>query len=230
MSIKKIIIGSVLAIVSFGATFTVGLFVNKPKPPVVVAEDQKIENIADASTGRRDSDVAVVTENPVRGMKSELHKTLTEKQVKNLIHDIQAKMKEYKTNDNDLTLKEERIKVAMKDLRDNIKDLDQLRIQLTDTVLALKREKQELEKSIVKISKLEKANIVKTATIYDKMKPTSSGPIMINMSVSNQMNYVVKILYYMQTRTSANMLAEIGRKEPALAAMLSDKLRLIEEE
>jgi flagellar motility protein MotE (MotC chaperone) len=230
MSIKKIIIGAVLAIVSFGATFTVGLFVNKPKPPVVMAEDQKIENIADASTVRGNSGVAVVTENSVRDMKFDLHRTLTEKQIKNLIHDIQVKMKEYKTNDNDLTLKEERIKVAMKDLRDNIKDLDQLRVQLTDTVSALKREKQELEKSIVKISKLEKANMVKIATIYDKMKPSSSGPILFNMSASNQMNSVVKILYYMQERTSASTLAEIGRIEPTLAAILSDKLRLIEEE
>jgi len=75
----------------------------------------------------------------------------------------------------------------------------------------------------------EKKNLTKVASIYDKMKPAQACEIMLNLSKNNQVDYVEKIIYYMTERTSANLLAEITKYEPSLAATISKKLIQIEE-
>jgi flagellar motility protein MotE (MotC chaperone) len=43
------------------------------------------------------------------------------------------------------------------------------------------------------------------------------------------MDDAVKILFFMQERTKAKVLAEMGGQEPSLAALLSQKLKQVQE-
>ena len=64
---------------------------------------------------------------------------------------------------------------------------------------------------------------------YDSMKPDEASKIMINMIGNAQLNDAVMIIYYMQDRQSGKLLAKIGDTEPAIAALLSNKLTRVRE-
>ncbi len=227
MSMKKILIMLVLGIVSFGGAFGVGLLTNGPQEAAAATADRTTEN---ATTNSTATAVDTVPVNPLAQGSSDPQRSMTEKQLKTLIYDIRSRMEELSSRELDVEVREERLKMTMDELNSNIDDLNDLRVKLTSTVTSLQQQKDALEQTIVKISVTEKKNIQKTAVIYDKMQASSAAEIMVNMSTSSQLNYAVKILYYMSERTSAKVLAEIGKNEPALAALISDQLRMIQED
>lgn len=227
MSLKKILIMLVLGIVSFGGAFGVGLLTNGPQEAAAATADGTVENSTANSTATA---VDTVPANPLARGSSDPQRSMTEKQLKTLIYDIRSRMEELSSRELDVEVREERLKMTMDELNSNIDDLNDLRVKLTSTVTSLQQQKDALEQTIVKISVTEKKNIQKTAVIYDKMQASSAAEIMVNMSTSSQLNYAVKILYYMSERTSAKVLAEIGKNEPALAALISDQLRMIQED
>ena len=128
-----------------------------------------------------------------------------------------------------LELKEQRVQTSLEEMYKNIEHMEDLRVKLASTATSIKQQKKALEAALVRIDGIEKKNVQKTASIYDKMKPKSASDIIINLSKTNQLDYAVKIAYYMTERTAANLLAEISKSEPSLAAVISDKLRHIEE-
>jgi flagellar motility protein MotE (MotC chaperone) len=90
----------------------------------------------------------------------------------------------------------------------------------------------------VEIERTEKANLVAIAAAYDRMDPASASEILTNMSMSqsrgagskrSSIDDAVKILYFMQERTKANVLAEMTTAEPALAALLCQRLKQVQE-
>ena len=231
MSLKKILIMLVLGIVSFGGAFGVGLLTNGPQEAAAATEDRTTENsTGGAGANSTETVVDTVPVNPLAQGSSDPQRSMTEKQLKTLIYDIRSRMEELSSRELDVEVREERLKMTMDELNSNIDDLNDLRVKLTSTVTSLQQQKDALEQTIVKISITEKKNIQKTAVIYDKMQASSAAEIMVNMSTSSQLDYAVKILYYMSERTSAKVLAEIGKNEPALAALISDQLRMIQED
>jgi len=87
----------------------------------------------------------------------------------------------------------------------------------------------ELERTRIRISTHEKTEVQKTAAIYEKMDAASSSQILVEMCTNNEED-AVKILYYMSERSAAKCLAEISNSDKVLAAKLSQKIKIINEE
>ena len=170
-----------------------------------------------------------------------MKKTMTEKQLKNLVYEVQEKSKEYNDKLRSLQMREQRLQMAQETLKKDIENLNNLRIELASIVASLKSERDKLAKSRVEIAQAEKANLVKIAAAYDKMDAASASKILTNMCKSqaqsagtgradSNLDDAIKILHYMSERTKANLLAELATSEPQLAAFLCGKLKQIEEE
>jgi len=165
---------------------------------------------------------------------------LTEQQLKELIYEVREKIREYNRKLQDLEKEKERLQVAQQTLKKDIDALGDLRVELAAKVADLKNEREALRKTRVEIEQVEKTNLVAIAAAYDKMDAVGASEILLHMATGQpktgagnfpgpNIDDAVKILYYMQERTKAKVLAEIVTTEPALAALLSQKLKLVRE-
>jgi flagellar motility protein MotE (MotC chaperone) len=133
---------------------------------------------------------------------------------------------------NELSSTEERVKIAQSQLKKDIEEMTDLRTELASTVAALKQEHDKLLKTRIEIKESEQKNLASIAATYDKMNASGAAEIFTNMSKldteqSRGLTDVVKILYYMNDRTKAKVLAELVNTEPKLAAVLSQELKRI---
>jgi hypothetical protein len=171
-----------------------------------------------------------------------MKKALTEQQLKNLIQEVREKMRQYDNRLQTLTVEERRLQMAQDMLKEDINNLNNLRVELASTVANLKSERDKLLKSRLEIDQEEKVNLASIAATYDKMDASSAGKILANMctvggQTQNSQNAqtsggyddAIKILHYMTERTKAKLLAELAVSEPQLAAVLSQRLTQIVE-
>jgi flagellar motility protein MotE (MotC chaperone) len=169
-----------------------------------------------------------------------MKKTMTEKHLKNLAQDIQEKMQEYNNKLQDIEVREQRFQMAQDVLKEDIEELNDLRIELASIIANLKSERDRLLKSRFEIAQAEKANLMSIAATYDKMDATSASKILTNMCGATEPSQAqsskdsrgdgsfddaVKILHYMTERTKAKLLAEIATSKPSLAAALCQRLK-----
>lgn len=172
---------------------------------------------------------------------STMKKALTEKQLKNLVYEVQQRMQEYEHRLQSLQQQEKRLQIAQDTLRKDTENLDNLRIELASIVVGVKEQRDKLLASRVEIAQAEKVNLAKIAATYDKMDATSASKILTSMckdklltgsgtaSAENNMNDAVKILHYMTERTKAKLLSELVTSEPELAAVLCKRLKQVVE-
>ena len=167
-------------------------------------------------------------------------KAMTEKQLKNLVFEVREKMQEYNDKLQSLEVWEKRLQRAKDTLKEDIKNLNDLRVELTLIVTGLKDERDKLLKSRLEVAQAEKDNLVLIAATYDKMDASSASKILISMCASQTQpdkvdsqgsgfDEAVKILYYMTERTKAKLLAEVTTAEPKLAAFLTRRLKNVVE-
>lgn len=236
MSKKLIIIIAAAGVVSFAGAFCFGWF-TKPSPASppgelsqpVVAGGQTGAGLSPPEAGAVGADVTA---------SETARKTMSEKQLKSLVYDVQEKMREYNNKMQDLDVREQRLKVAQDVLKKDIEDLNNLRIELASAVASLKEERDNLLKGRLEIANAEKANLVTLAAAYDKMDVSGAGKILTSMCMDQTQDgkvdtggsgfdEAVKILYYMTERTKAKLLAELATTEPKLAAALSQRLKQV---
>ncbi len=155
--------------------------------------------------------------------------SLSEKQLQNLIHEVRTRLQECRTKEKYLQEESERVEMAREGLREEIDRLNTLREKVATTVRQLERQEQELQASIVTVGALEKTNFQHLASTYDKMDSASAGRILLTMASGPQMHDAVKILYYMNERTAAKVIAEISTSRPEAAAMLCLQLKRVQE-
>jgi len=227
VSKKFIIITAAAGLVSFTIVFGLSFIRNK-KAAQLAAEQQATEQAAKAAAGSEDTKIAQAL-----GTK-DTNLSLTEKQLEGLIYDVRDKIREYKKRMKELSSTEERVRTAQAQLKKDIEELTDLRAELASTVVALKQEHERLLKTRVEIEKSEQQNLAGIAATYDKMNASGAAEIFTNMSKldttqSKGLDDVVKILYYMNDRTKAKVLAELVNTEPKLAAVLSQELKRIKE-
>jgi flagellar motility protein MotE (MotC chaperone) len=165
-------------------------------------------------------------------------RSLTEDQLEELVFEVREKIDEYNKKLAALEKGEERLKIAQQTLKKDVEALNNLRVDLAATAANLKNERDMLIKTRVEVEQAEKGNLVAIAAAYDRMDAARAGEILTNMAMGQSQKGVersaniddaVKILYYMQERTKAKVLAELVMAEPGLAAMLSRKLKLVTE-
>jgi chromosome segregation ATPase len=224
---KKILILAIaLALISFAGSFLVAFLTGNKAP----AETQPVQKQQVQSPPQESHPLNTSPHLPSQATTL----ALTERHLKNLVQDVREKINEYKNKLNSLELREERIKTAQQQLQKDIDELAALRTEAASMVASLKQERERLLKTRITIKQSEKDNLMLIAATYDKMNAASAGEIFINMSKINEpgasgLMDVVKILYYMNERNKAKVLAELVNTEPKLAAVLSQELKKIQE-
>ena len=163
--------------------------------------------------------------------------SLTEAQLQELIFDVREKITEYNTKLEELEKEKQRFLIAQQTLQDDIETLNNLRVDLDTSVANLKRERDQLLKARIEVDQAERSNLVSIAAAYDRMDAARASEILTSMAVgqtqssgasrTSSIDDAVKILYFMQDRTKAKVLAELVTTEPALAALLSQKLKTV---
>lgn len=242
MSKKPIIMTAAAGLVSFAGAFAFAWLTN---PSLESEHDQLNQSTltsGDTELELPEHETDMIGD--VNAVPVAMKKTMTERQLKNLIHDVRGKMQEYNNKLQDLSNREQRLQMAQDVLKKDIEKLDNLRIELTSIIANIKSERDSLLKSRLEITQAEKTNLVSIAAFYDMMEVSSASKIMTNMCVMPDPNQaqgggiskwggsfddVVKILYYMTERPKAKLLAELSTSEPTLAAALCKRLKQIVE-
>ncbi len=238
MSKKLIIITAAAGLASFAGAFVFGWLT---QPPLASHPDESAEPaLVGVETVSELPRPGVSMAGAVGSASDSEKKAMTEKQLKNLVFEVRGKMQEYNDKLQNLEVWEQRLQTAQDTLKEDIKNLNDLRLELTIIVTSLKDERDKLLKSRLEIAQTEKANLVLIAATYDQMEASSAGKIFISMCTSQTQpgkvdskgsgfDEAVKILYYMRERAKAKLLAELTTTEPRLAAFLTQRLKRVVE-
>ena len=243
MNKKMIIIIAIVGLVSFAGTFALA-WLTKPASisqttPGVIDQPAligKSEDIGELKLPQIETAASAVIGTSDRTMERDM----TDKKAENLVYELQQKMQEYNNKLQSLQKQEGRLQITQDTVKKDIENLNNLRIELASVVVGLKEQRDKLLKSRVEIAEAEKVNLAKIAATYDKMDAASAGKILASMCKSQPQNVepgedssntndAVKILYYMNERTKAKLLAELVTSEPELAAVLCGRLKQIVE-
>lgn len=239
MNKKVIIIAAGVGLASFVGAFATGWF-TRPSAASAASEPNRAGVAGPANT-------PVQTPTPVLSPTLSLPtdqptaaRSMSEEQLKELILQVRERIQEYDRKLLEVEKEKERLQIAQQTLKKDIETLNNLRVDLAASVADVKNERDQLLKARVEVAAAEKANLTAIAAAYDKMDPVGAGQILTNMATGSSRNGgsgsptvnlddAVKILFYMQDRTKAKVLAEIANQEPALAALLSQKLKQVQE-
>ena len=233
MSKKYLLLTIVLGLVSFSGSFAFMWFTGKAKQKEV-AEQKAEEETPEAGQ----SNIEVTASQKVPSYEPTT-KYLTEQQLNNLIHELRNKMQDYDKKLENLRVREQRLQLTQDILKQDIEKLNNLQIELASITANIKSEQDKLDKSRLEIEKQESNNLASIAATYDKMESGSASLIISNMCASpdsgkestgkNSFDDAVKILYFMNDRTKAKLLADLATTKPDLAADLSRRLKQISE-
>jgi len=229
VSKKLIIIVAAAGLVSFAGAFCFSWFTKSSGYPKSPEPGQQTAAEQQAAFQQPKSKVPMT--DLLGEVDAKRKRAMTEKQLKDLIFEVRERIEEYDNKLEDLKLREQRIEVAQDTLKKDIKQLEDLRVELATTVASIKTERDKLLQSRIKIAQTERDNLMVIAATYDKMDSEAAGKILTNMSKAQQdsSNDAVKILHYMTDRTRAKLLAALATTEPKLAAYFCNKLKLITE-
>jgi len=235
---KKVIIIAVgVGLASFVGAFATGWFT---RPPAAAAASEPNQVRVAGQTGPL-SQTAPPTLSPTLALSTDqpsAARSMSEEQLKELIMQVRERIQDYDRKLVELEKEKERLQIAQQTLKKDIEMLNNLRVDLAASVAEVKNERDQLLKARVAVAATEKANLVAIAAAYDKMDATGAAQILTNMATGparsgtspiSNLDDAVKILFFMQERTKAKVLAEIATQEPALAALLSQKLKQVQE-
>jgi flagellar motility protein MotE (MotC chaperone) len=241
---KVIIIAAVVGLASFAGAFATGWFT---RPTAAAGASEPNQSAAararDAAATGSLPQVPPPTLSPTLTMPTGQNsgtRSMTEEQLKELIIEVREKIQQYNQKLAEVEKEKERLQIAQQTLKKDIEALNNLRVDLAASVADVKSEREMLLKARVEVAVAEKANLLAIAAAYDKMDPVGAGQILTNMATGASKNGnagasatnledAVKILFFMQDRTKAKVLAEMANQEPALAALLSQKLKQVQE-
>jgi flagellar motility protein MotE (MotC chaperone) len=114
--------------------------------------------------------------------------------------------------------------LQLKTERENLMSmLQKEKTELNQLKEDLQRREADLATGQISIEAAEEANLKKTAEIYGKMEPERAAEVLTAMYAKNEQDTVVKIIYLMQDRNAANILAAITN--PELSAEITRQLR-----
>lgn len=234
MSKKLITITIAAGVVSFAGAFATGWF-TQPAAVMGSVDPNRVGPVGQAQTPVPPQ-VLTLTVPPAE--ESTGTRAITEQQLKELVFEVQEKIQEYDRKLESLEREEDRLRIAQQTLMRDIETLNNLRVDLAATAASVKSERDLLRKARVEVEQVEKTNLIAIAAAYDKMDSASAAEILTNMAMgqskngngsrSATINDAVKILHFMQERTKAKVLAELASTEPALAALLCQKLKQVQ--
>jgi|GEM_PF-1668717 len=218
----RIIILAAIAITSFGVSYFVSPWFGGPQELPVGADLQTPPSASVKAVDR--TSIANEEVQPVTiAMKG--------RELAALITELRLKIDNCRAKEKDLDIREKRTAIAADVLKKQAQELEQLRLRLIPVLQRYQEIKKELETSQIRILAEEDKNIKLLAGRYDAMDAEGASNILTELWVGNQQDLAVKILYYMQARSAAKVLAAIstsGKKGAAeLAAELSKKFPMV---
>lgn len=230
MNKKVILITAALGVAGFGGAFATGWFTT---PAASVAAPAPDATKAPGPTAAGPQMLPPPSQTP----ESENPLAMTQEQLQELITEVRETIQEYNTKLASLEKEKERFHIAQQTLKKDIETLNNLRTELATAVADLKNERDLLQKTRVQVERAEKNNLTAIAAAYDKMDPARASEILTSMvkgqstngGHGSSMDDAVKILHYMQERTKAKVLGELVTSEPALAALLCQRLKQVTE-
>ena len=151
-----------------------------------------------------------------------------EQQLDSLVKELHQKMEDCRHRQEELDTREGRLQLAQESLQKRSEELEAIQLKLVAPLAALKEAQADFKRQQVLVGVQEKANLKKTATIYEKMDPAKSARILGDMCGGSQADDAAKILHFMSERGAAKLMSEITDK--GLAASLTEKLKNIQEE
>jgi flagellar motility protein MotE (MotC chaperone) len=208
---KKILILGGMAIATFAATF----FLSSTLKPHEQAASRPA-GADQAASSATSADVAM----PVLGAK--------EKELDELIKAVREKSEELQKRQEKLNQRERRLGILQGQIKEQANELETLRMSLVTPLARLKEAKEQLEGSRVVIATEERANLKRSAAIYETMDAVRSGQIVAEMCTNNQEEDAVRILYLMSERAAGKILQELPDK--GLAARLLVKIKRVREQ
>ena len=217
MGKKKIIILSVIAVVSFAASYFVS--------PMLVGGGGG-DSQSQATGGKQDATGADGLANgPILPKPREDSAIVMRgKELTSLITELKVKMGEFNEREKKLAEREKRVRIAGEVVQKQVQELDKLRVGLIPEVQRYQAIKKEVEASQTQITAAEDKNIKSLAARYDVMDSTGAAKILGDLWVSKKQDLAVKIFYYMQARSSAKVLAAISSSNEKGAAELAARL------
>ena len=240
MSKKLIIMAAATGVVSFAGAFVAARLTKKAPASFAGEPNESTLSSLESELGFPPPRAGALGTIAAADPESSFKRAMTEKQLRNLVYEVREKMKTYNDKLRSFEAREQRLQMAQDTLKEDIENLNNLRIELASIVTSLKEQRDKLLKSRVEVTKTEKVNLTSIAATYDKMDAARASEIFMSMCASqaqkgafggkdSNMDDAVKILHYMTERTKAKLLEEVVGAEPKLAAVLCQKLKQIVE-
>ena len=217
---KQIIILVALAVVSFAVSYLVSGWLSGQKP------GPSPQPLAGQTTQEQLGIGGVPT--PTLGSVQPVTISMKEQELDRLGKELRLKIDAYRVKQKQLDKQQKQIQLAGQLLEKQAKELEALKMELMTPLNGLKDAMASLENTRIRVAKLEKSNLKRTATIYEKMDAARGVGILIAMYKNNQEDDVVKILFYMSEKKAAKLLAEM--QDQNIAAKLCQKLKKIQED
>jgi len=215
----RIIILAAIAITSFGVSYFVSPWLGGGggAPPAASGEQKKTPQTGAAAQR------ALIAPESVQSVTI----AMKSQELQTLITELRLKLDNCRTKEENLTEREKRTTMAGQILKKQAQELEQLRLGLIPALQRYQEIRKELEARQIQITVAEDKNIKLLAARYDAMAAEGAAKILTDLWVGSQQDLAVKILYYMQARSAAKVLAAItssNQKGAAeLAARLSEK-------
>ncbi|MCX5684027.1 MAG: hypothetical protein NT049_10120 [Planctomycetota bacterium] len=208
-----LIIVAVIGVGVFGAAFVVSRYLISP------AKTQAAPQPAD--------DAAKAKEAPKEAAIPEIS-NVEEKHLYELVKEVREKVRECQKREQELEEQEKRMQMTRQVIDREAQNIENQRLQLATALTKLKETQADLEKTRVSIVREEAVNLKRVAAVYDKMDAAAGSRILEGMCTNKQESDAVKILFYMQERSVAKVLAEITDKN--VAARLCEQLKRVKEQ
>ena len=234
---KKLLLFVILpvaALVSFGGMFVTGWLTTSPPP-----EDDPNAPSPDvvASQQAQLTPTPMVTAQSAQAQEQARQRGMSERQLTELISEMQNKIQQYDQKIESLAAREEQLDVVAQSLKEDVKRLDAVRMEVANAVAGLKKQIQDLEAQRITIEQREQANLLVTAETWAKIDPTNVAKIILSYDKeapdpitkkNEHMENAVKVLYLMDVKKRGPVLDALVLDDQAqLAANLSLKIKNI---
>lgn len=230
-----LIILPVAALATFGGAF-MAAYLTKPEtetadePPVVDLQARQQDLGINPNTPGALPATAVA---PQR-----FDRLMSDQQLRDLVREVKERIRDYETKLAALGAREKRLQSVQDDLQQDIKTLNDLRVDVAAAVAELKQQRTTLEESRIRIKASERDNLATVAKTFEGMAAESASTLIVNICENSPTDpsvgteevgegYAVKLLHLMKTQSRAKVLVELVTADAELAGRLSVKLNRI---
>ncbi|MBN1556146.1 MAG: hypothetical protein JXA11_15505 [Phycisphaerae bacterium] len=189
-----------LALVGFGVSYFATNFFTAPPPRGTLLS-------ADGETIPIDPDVILLN---TMANASGAAMSPKEQQLDDLIREVRAKLKELERRERRLVEREKRLSTASDQLKAQIKNLNDLKVELASAIGPLRAERQKMKQYRALITSQEVANVEAAAKMWEKMEPSNAARLLVEMWQTRQEQAATKIFRVLSDKAKAAIMDELN--------------------